>query len=107
MALERTLFIVKPDAVSRNLVGKILAHVEERGFRIVGLTNNSRGQTTPDAVEFAPVPAMIGTRLAARSTATRINSQCSSWSTVGDSPVVPTATMPFVPSAICHSISRR
>jgi nucleoside-diphosphate kinase len=35
VALERTLFIVKPDAVGRNLTGKILAHVEERGFRIV------------------------------------------------------------------------
>ena len=34
MALERTLFIVKPDAVQRNLIGKILAHVEERGFRL-------------------------------------------------------------------------
>ncbi|HEY3217281.1 MAG TPA: nucleoside-diphosphate kinase [Candidatus Eisenbacteria bacterium] len=35
MALERTLFIVKPDAVQRNLIGRILAQVEERGFRIV------------------------------------------------------------------------
>ena len=35
MALERTLFIVKPDAVRRQLIGKILAHVEERGFRLV------------------------------------------------------------------------
>jgi len=35
VAQERTLFIVKPDAVARNLVGRILAHVEERGFRIV------------------------------------------------------------------------
>ena len=34
MALERTLFIVKPDAVERRLIGKILAHVEEKGFRI-------------------------------------------------------------------------
>ncbi len=34
MAVERTLFIVKPDAVRRNLIGRILAHVEERGFRI-------------------------------------------------------------------------
>ena len=34
MALERTLFIVKPDAVQRNLTGRILAHVEEHGFRI-------------------------------------------------------------------------
>ncbi len=35
MSLERTLFIVKPDAVGRNLIGKILAHVEHDGFRIV------------------------------------------------------------------------
>ena len=35
MALERTLFIVKPDATERNLVGRILAHVEDKGFRIV------------------------------------------------------------------------
>ncbi len=35
MAIERTLFIVKPDAVQRHLSGKILAHVEERGFRLM------------------------------------------------------------------------
>lgn len=35
MALERTLFIVKPDATARNLTGKILAHVESKGFKIV------------------------------------------------------------------------
>ena len=35
MAIERSLFIVKPDAVARNLTGRILAHIEERGFRIV------------------------------------------------------------------------
>jgi nucleoside-diphosphate kinase len=34
LAIERTLFIVKPDAVKRNLIGRILAHAEERGFRI-------------------------------------------------------------------------
>lgn len=34
MAVERTLFIVKPDAVERNLIGRILAHVEADGFRI-------------------------------------------------------------------------
>jgi nucleoside-diphosphate kinase len=35
LGIERTLFIVKPDAVGRNLTGRILAHVEERGFRLV------------------------------------------------------------------------
>ena len=32
MSIHRTLFIVKPDAVERNLIGRILAHVEERGI---------------------------------------------------------------------------
>jgi nucleoside-diphosphate kinase len=32
--MERTLFIVKPDAVKRNLIGRILAHVEGEGFRV-------------------------------------------------------------------------
>ena len=46
MALERTLFIVKPDAVQRNLIGRILAHIEEKGFRITEarLTRLTRDQ---------------------------------------------------------------
>lgn len=35
MAIDRTLLIIKPDAVERNMIGRILGHVEERGFRIV------------------------------------------------------------------------
>ncbi|MDU8924656.1 nucleoside-diphosphate kinase [Pasteurellaceae bacterium LIM206] len=35
MMSERTLSIIKPDAVERNLVGKILARFEENGFQIV------------------------------------------------------------------------
>jgi nucleoside-diphosphate kinase len=31
---ERTLAIIKPDAVSKNLIGKIVAHLEESGFVI-------------------------------------------------------------------------
>jgi nucleoside-diphosphate kinase len=35
VAVERTLFIIKPDATSRKLVGRILAHVEDNGFKII------------------------------------------------------------------------
>ncbi|TAN07513.1 MAG: nucleoside-diphosphate kinase [Rhodanobacteraceae bacterium] len=35
MALERTLSIVKPDAVGKNLIGKIYARFEQAGLRIV------------------------------------------------------------------------
>jgi hypothetical protein len=58
-------------------------------------------------VELAPQPAMIGTRPLACSTATRMISRCSSTSTVGDSPVVPTTPMQSVPSAMCQSTSLR
>jgi nucleoside-diphosphate kinase len=34
---EQTLFIVKPDAVARRLVGQIVARFENKGFKIVKL----------------------------------------------------------------------
>jgi len=35
--VERTLFLIKPDAVERGLVGEIVARFERRGFRICGM----------------------------------------------------------------------
>jgi nucleoside-diphosphate kinase len=35
VAVERTLFIIKPDATAKHIVGKILAHVEGKGFSLV------------------------------------------------------------------------
>jgi nucleoside-diphosphate kinase len=35
--IERTLILVKPDGVARNLVGEILSRVERKGYRIVAL----------------------------------------------------------------------
>ena len=35
MALERTLSIIKPDAVRKNAIGQILARFEAAGLRIV------------------------------------------------------------------------
>ena len=37
MGAERTLAIIKPDAVGRNLIGKIIAHLEEAGFTVTDL----------------------------------------------------------------------
>jgi nucleoside-diphosphate kinase len=34
---ERTLLLIKPDAVQRGLIGPILARFEAKGFKIVGL----------------------------------------------------------------------
>jgi nucleoside-diphosphate kinase len=35
--MERTLSIIKPDAVSRNLTGAILAMIQESGLRVVAM----------------------------------------------------------------------
>ena len=35
--LQRTLLLVKPDGVQRQLVGRVLARFEDRGLKIVGL----------------------------------------------------------------------
>lgn len=37
MERERTLFLVKPDAVQRGLAGEIIKRLENRGLKIVGL----------------------------------------------------------------------
>jgi len=36
MAIERTLSIIKPDAVAKNAIGEIYARFEKAGLRIVG-----------------------------------------------------------------------
>jgi nucleoside-diphosphate kinase len=35
--VERTLFLIKPDAVERRLIGEIIARFERRGFDVRGL----------------------------------------------------------------------
>jgi nucleoside-diphosphate kinase len=37
MVMERTFAIIKPDAVERNITGKILEKIESAGFGIVGM----------------------------------------------------------------------
>ena len=37
MAIERTLSIIKPDAVKKNVIGQILARFEGAGLRVVAL----------------------------------------------------------------------
>jgi nucleoside-diphosphate kinase len=36
MALERTLSIIKPDAVGKNVIGQIISRFEEAGLQVVG-----------------------------------------------------------------------
>ncbi len=45
--MERTLIIIKPDAVQRGLAGKILTRFEEKGFQII-------------AAKFMKIPQQLG-----------------------------------------------
>lgn len=35
--MERTLIIIKPDAVQRGLIGQIVSRFEQRGLRVIGM----------------------------------------------------------------------
>ncbi|HLB22675.1 MAG TPA: nucleoside-diphosphate kinase [Dehalococcoidia bacterium] len=37
MAMERTLLLIKPDAMQRGLAGEIIGRMERRGLKIVGI----------------------------------------------------------------------
>jgi nucleoside-diphosphate kinase len=46
MAIQRTLSIIKPDACEQNLIGRIVARLEEGGLRVAAMrkTHLTRGQ---------------------------------------------------------------
>ncbi|MDQ5971291.1 MAG: nucleoside-diphosphate kinase [Patescibacteria group bacterium] len=37
MTYEKSLIIIKPDAVQRNLIGEIISRIEKKGLKIVGM----------------------------------------------------------------------
>lgn len=48
MATERTLILLKPDAVQRRLCGRLLTRIEDKGLKIIGL---KMLQVTPDLAQ--------------------------------------------------------
>ena len=56
MAVERTLAILKPDCVRKNLQGEIIARIQKAGFTVLGmkqirLTKEMAGCRTLDKTE--------------------------------------------------------
>jgi len=37
MAIERTLILIKPDAVERRLIGRLITRLDDKGLQLVGL----------------------------------------------------------------------
>ncbi len=50
MALERTFGMIKPDAVKNGHLGKILALIEENGFRVVALKTHHISKPQAEAI---------------------------------------------------------
>lgn len=48
MALERTLCIIKPDAVEKRKQGAILQRLQEEGFKIIGLRQTTLSRQTAE-----------------------------------------------------------
>ena len=46
---ERTLVLVKPDAVRRGLVGEVLSRIERKGYTIVALEQRTLDRATAEA----------------------------------------------------------
>ncbi len=74
--MERTLILAKPDAVQRGLVGEIIARLERRGLKIIGLKlvkvskelaeahyeehrNKPFFQSLIDYITWCPIAAMV------------------------------------------------
>jgi nucleoside-diphosphate kinase len=53
MAVERTLSIIKPDAVEKNVIGKILSRFEDAGLKIIAMQMKKLSQK--EAGEFYAV----------------------------------------------------
>ena len=45
MAIERTLSIIKPDAIAKNIIGKIYSRFEEAGLRIIAAKMTTLSET--------------------------------------------------------------
>ncbi len=64
MAIERTFSIIKPDAVAKNIIGKIYSRFESNGLRIVAskmlrLTDETAGGFYAEHAERAFFPDLI------------------------------------------------
>ena len=61
MAVERTLSIIKPDAVAKNVIGEIYSRFEKAGLNIVGarmmhLTEEQAGEFYACLLYTSPSP---------------------------------------------------
>ncbi|WP_300608470.1 nucleoside-diphosphate kinase [Trebonia sp.] len=59
---ERTLILVKPDAVRRNLIGEVISRIERKGLRVIAMDLRTIDRETAEAhyAEHAGKPFFAG-----------------------------------------------
>ena len=59
---QRTLILVKPDGVRRNLIGEVISRIERKGLKVVALELRTIGRETAEAhyLEHAEKPFFAG-----------------------------------------------
>ena len=97
MSVERTLAIIKPDAVNAGTAGKILARIEQAGFKVLGL--KMIRMSFDDAARSLIVLGLPGTKVRFFNDQSYRDSPAGSWSV--EIPAVidfgnPLAVLPFV-----------
>jgi nucleoside-diphosphate kinase len=60
MSVERTLSIIKPDAVAKNVIGQIVARFEAKGLKVIAarLQQLSRADASAFTLYIAHVPSL-------------------------------------------------
>src|SRR5690606_31451023 len=51
MAIERTLSIIKPDAVAKNVIGQIYSRFEQAGLRVIAARMMQRSRAEAEAFD--------------------------------------------------------
>ena len=46
---ERTLILVKPDAVRRNLIGEVISRIERKGLKVIAMDLRTIDRVTAEA----------------------------------------------------------
>jgi nucleoside-diphosphate kinase len=46
---ERTLILIKPDAVQRNLIGEVISRIERKGLRVIAMDLRTIGRETAES----------------------------------------------------------
>ena len=102
---------LEPTTLAEGLLTEVVDVARKFAYRVdrsrIPAFSAWTARSIASVVLFEPAPAMTGTRPLTCATTISTTRLCSSWESVGLSPVVPTGTSPVEPFSICQSTNAR